>query len=220
MLNWKNYVIDKTEQQLKNYQEFFSPFAGSRIKLLELGIDKGWSLLMWRDYFEKGIIVGLDKENVSLPGPNDRIYVYKGLQQDIDLLSRITNQRAPEGFDIIIDDCSHIGELTKISFWHLFDRHLKPGGIYAIEDWGVGYWDSFIDGKRYEPPSESSKRPGSQRKFPSHDYGMVGFIKELIDECGMSDITDSKRGISLYRPSRFEKMLISHAHIIIVKRKQ
>jgi hypothetical protein len=50
----------------------------------------------------------------------------------------IADNVAPEGFDIIIDDASHIGELTKTAFWHLFDNHLKPNGLYAIEDWGTG----------------------------------------------------------------------------------
>ena len=53
---------------------------------------------------------------------------------------------------IIIDDCSHIGEFTALSFWHLFDRHLKPGGLYVIEDWGTGYMRGTPDGKAYVPP--------------------------------------------------------------------
>lgn len=28
-----------------------------------------------------------------------------------------------------------------------------------------------------------------KRSFPSHQRGMVGFIKELVDECGTADIT-------------------------------
>jgi spermidine synthase len=52
----------------------------------------------------------------------------------------VARKTAPEGFDIIIDDASHFGDLTKIAFWHLFDNHLKPSGLYVIEDWGTGYW--------------------------------------------------------------------------------
>ena len=63
---------------------------------------------------------------------------------------RKSQLQAPGGFDIIIDDASHIGELTKTTFWHLFDHHLKPGGLYAIEDWGTGYLDDFSDGKKIQ----------------------------------------------------------------------
>ena len=62
-----------------------------------------------------------------------------------------------DGFDIIIDDASHIGELTKATFWHLFDRHLKPGGLYAIEDWGTGYLDDFPDGKKIRAQAIDSR---------------------------------------------------------------
>ena len=70
------------------------------------------------------------------------------------LLSVVARKTAPEGFDIIIDDASHFGDLTKIAFWHLFDNHLKPSGLYVIEDWGTGYWRDWTDGKTYRPRSK------------------------------------------------------------------
>jgi SAM-dependent methyltransferase len=242
------YDSDKSElpHYLRNYEECFEHLVGEEIKLLELGVGKGGSLLLWRDYFEKGMIIGLDINPVHIEDPTGRIHVYQGYQQDTHLLDRIARKEAPEGFDVIIDDCSHIGELTRISFWHLFENHLKPGGIYAIEDWGTGYWDSWIDGKRYKPGARTAYpglRPRTasfvrwllynrlvqrlchltkftityKRKIPSHDYGMVGFVKELIDECGMGDITHPKWGSAPYRSSKIYKMHISHGHVIIVK---
>jgi hypothetical protein len=55
----------------------------------------------------------------------------------------VATRVAPEGFDVIIDDASHIGELTKTTFWYLFDHHLKPGELYALEKWGTRYCDDF-----------------------------------------------------------------------------
>jgi hypothetical protein len=66
----------------------------------------------------------------------------------------VARKTAPEGFDIIIDDASHFGDLTKIAFWHLFDNHLKPSRLYVIEDWGTGYWSDWTDGKTYRPRSK------------------------------------------------------------------
>ena len=66
----------------------------------------------------------------------------------------VARKTAPEGFDIIIDDASHFGDLTKIAFWHLFDNHLKPSGLYVIEDWGTGYWSDWTDGKTYRARSK------------------------------------------------------------------
>ena len=203
-------------------------------------------MLLWRDYFEKGTIMGLDINPVHIEDPTGRIHVYRGKQQDTELLDRIALKEAPEGFDVIIDDCSHIGELTRISFWHLFENHMKPGGIYSIEDWGTGYWDRWIDGRRYKPTTDTTyprpisgivssvkrllyhlivRRPPypinfirpQRRRIPSHDYGMVGFVKELVDECGMGDITHPKWGSAPYRPSKIHKLHVSHGHVIIVK---
>jgi SAM-dependent methyltransferase len=248
LLDAANYDTDKAEHShyLRNYEEYFQPLIDEQVKLLELGILKGGSLLLWRDYFAKGVVVGLDLNPVSIPDESGRIRLYQGQQQDTGLLDRIAKENAPEGFDIIIDDCSHIGELTRISFWHLFEHHLKPGGIYVIEDWATGYWDSFFDGvafsyrpklgfstvafgirsklahlQRSAPVLNSIlrhvKRLFNRNQFRSHGYGLVGFVKELVDECGMADITREDLGTPPYRASKFKEMRVSPGQVFIVK---
>ncbi|HKP48229.1 MAG TPA: hypothetical protein VJT50_16630 [Pyrinomonadaceae bacterium] len=250
-LDARAYDTDKREHAhyLQRYEEYFLPLLDKDIKLLELGIYHGGSLLLWRDYFRKGIIVGLDLQLVQLDDSSGRIHVYQGRQQDTELLDRIAEENAPEGFDVIIDDCSHIGELTRISFWHLFDYHLKPGGLYVIEDWSTGYWRQFFDGVSYNyRPNlrfrrfafklrsgislfqkkadrvpflsglvEYGKRFINRGQFHSHDYGLVGFVKELVDECGMADITRPDLGRPPHRPSKFKEMKIVPGQVFIVK---
>ena len=148
-------------------------------------------------------------------------------------------------------DKAHIGELTRISFRHLFDNHLKPGGLYVIEDWSTGYWDSWFDGVNFRPGRKNGFSPGlfrfrsliarlyrsalvtrvplaqrfvvglkrviNGRQFRSHDYGLVGFTKELVDECGMADITRPDRGRPPQRDSKFQEMRISPGQVFIVK---
>jgi 23S rRNA U2552 (ribose-2'-O)-methylase RlmE/FtsJ len=242
------YDTDKAEHPhyLKSYENYFRPLIDQDIRLLELGIYQGGSLLLWRDYFERGLIVGLDLQPIELDDPSGRIRIYEGMQQDRELLDRIARETAPQGFDVIIDDCSHIGELTRISFWHLFENHLKPGGLYVIEDWSTGYWDSFFDGVAYsyEPTLKFSpklfrlrstfahlqrsvpilnrilrpaKRLFNSKQFRSHDYGLVGFIKELVDECGRADITRTDFGTPPYRASKFKEVRISPGQVFIVK---
>jgi hypothetical protein len=247
-LDAAKFNTDKAEHPhyLRRYEEHFQPLVNDEVKLLELGVYRGGSLLLWRDYFARGIIVGLDLNSVEVSDESGRIRVYQGQQQDTALLDRIAKENAPTGFDIIIDDCSHIGELTRISFWHLFDNHLKPGGIYVIEDWSTGYWDSFFDGAAfsYSPNLDFSsggfkfrsklvhlqrsapflngmlkyaKRLLNRRQFHSHNYGLVGFVKELVDECGMADITRADLGTPPYRPSKFKHMKIAPGQVFIVK---
>ena len=133
---------------MKTYSEYLSPMKDDEISLLELGVEDGLSLLYWRDFLPNARISGLDIHTpVQLDDTTGRIKVYQGEQQDRDLLDRIAADVAPGGFDIIIDDASHIGQFTRISFWHLFKHHLKPGGLYFVEDWGCSYFRNFPDGK-------------------------------------------------------------------------
>jgi hypothetical protein len=225
-LNLDSYNTDKiTHRYLDVYDPILAPWVGKEIKLLEIGIHKGGSLQLWRDYFRRGAIVGID---IKLPEhfvPGERIQMFEGSQTDKQFLSKVANEVAPEGFDIIIDDASHLGALTKTTFWHLFDNHLKPGGLYVIEDWGTGYLDDFPDGKRLDVnslassvQSESSQAARNRMKvpFPCHAYGMVGFIKELVDEQGAASVT-THRPIGECRASRFTQIVITPCIVFVSK---
>jgi hypothetical protein len=226
-LNLDSYNTDKiTHHYLDVYDPILAPWVAKEIKLLEIGIHKGGSLQLWRDYFPLGMIIGID---IKLPHhfvPGERIQIFKGSQTDEKFLSEVADRTAPEGFDIIIDDASHIGALTKTAFWHLFDNHLKPGGLYVIEDWGTGYLDDFPDGKRLDvvnsplPPvqSLSSEATAHSMKvpFPCHSYGMVGFVKELVDEQGAGSVFMG-RSVGEYRASRFKQMIITPCIVFVSK---
>ncbi|HEX8719986.1 MAG TPA: hypothetical protein VF736_05045 [Pyrinomonadaceae bacterium] len=254
-LDASKYDTDKAAHThyLRNYEEYFRPLLGRDVRLLELGVLKGGSLLLWRDYFERGLVVGLDLNPVEIDDPTGRVRFYQGGQQDTELLDRIARECAPEGFDIIIDDCAHVGHLARVSFWHLFEHHLKPGGLYVIEDWGTGYWDFWPDGVRYrgragdgrgDSPlryrlcraatrlqqgplgrlplagrlASNAKRALQRGLYSTHDYGMVGFVKELIDELGAADITHPQFGTGgPQRSSRFREMRVSTSHLFVVK---
>ena len=244
------YDTDKASSPgyLGDFEEVFGPRRQRPTAILELGIFRGGSLQMWRDYFADGPVIGLDLNSVNVTDPGGRIKTYAGSQVDLELLDRIRAECAPDGFDIIIDDCSHLGSQTSTSFWHLFPNHLRPGGVYVVEDWGTGYWDSWSDGHHASadvmhggPRGKSgglagalarrlSRGPGLigkigrrssrvlTRRLPSHDYGMVGFVKQLVDECAMPDITAPGRGgLQPYRPSSIDKMRITTGHVFVFK---
>jgi hypothetical protein len=248
----ERYETDKAVNRhyLRSYEDLFTDLRDKEITLLELGVYRGGSLRMWRDFFQRGVIVGVDMHDVPVDDPTGRIRRYQGVQQDTALLDRIAHEVAPNGFDIIIDDCAHIGVIARASFWHLFDHHLKSGGFYVIEDWGTGYWDDWIDGFGYRRPSTIyhhtlhrlsrtvwrfqthswvrrlpfAKGVLSRLKaaliapqYHSHDFGMVGFVKELIDELGMADITHPEHGVGPSRTSKFSRMYLAHSHLFLIK---
>jgi SAM-dependent methyltransferase len=197
------YRTDKGPSYYRVYERKFASLREKPIALLELGVAHGGSLQVWRDYFPQGMLAGLDLSTPALEDPSGRIRLYQGAQDDIALLDRIREECAPEGFDIIIDDASHVAEHARKSFWHLFVHHLKPGGVYVIEDWGTGYWDYWPDGEAYTGKN--------------HTAGMVGFMKELVDEVASADHISQNDPSHMSKPSRIAALEMRHGMVFVRK---
>jgi SAM-dependent methyltransferase len=222
------------------YERHFARLRDKPVRLLELGVHRGGSLLMWQRYFRLGLIVGVDIAGAPFKEMPDRLRFYQGAQDDVAFLDGIARECASEGFDIIIDDASHIGKLARTSFKHLFERHLKPGGLYVIEDWGTGYWASWPDGAAYGVLRQAQGSAMSVRTwlarvldrtptlekvhkystdFAVHNFGMVGFIKELLDEVAWEDITDTEHGNTALqrRESMIRAMSVYKGQVFVEK---
>jgi hypothetical protein len=228
-LDLRAYHTDKiTNRTLELYDRFFAPLADQPVNLLEIGVYRGGSVRLWQDYFPFGQVVGLDMQ--LPPGLDDepRIRLYQGGQHDAPLLRRIAAENAPDGFDVIIDDASHIGINARASFDVLFDDHLKPGGWYVIEDWPTGYFDEWEDGV------SPGRRPGFwqrvarrvvrwgvpelKRAWPTHAHGMVGFVKWLVDEQAAADASRGALFGPNVRETRFESLTITPTLVFIKKK--
>ena len=170
----------KSDIYLHEYHRLFEPLRLLPIRLLELGVHEGTSMRMWETYFPHATVVGLDNQAKPLSFPSDqRFHFAQGEQDDPAVLDQaIAVVGAP--FDIIIDDCSHLGCHTARSFAHLFTKGLSPGGIYVIEDTCTAFtsgggWDAAP----FNPPEIGLR--GMPQVFPSHQNGMIGLIKQLLD---------------------------------------
>ena len=177
------YTDDGTRKPrlyLAEYEKLFQGVRHAQLRILELGIFSGASLLTWRDYLPNAIIVGVDvNDPPQCTGGEPRIHTIRGSQDDpcaLDEAARL----AGGSFDVVIDDASHIGYLSKRAFCYLFPRWLKPGAHYVIEDIGTAFLPGFPDGAPYADPPWNDASPES-RTFDSHQFGMVGFVKQLID---------------------------------------
>jgi hypothetical protein len=90
----------------------------------------GASVKMWREYFPRARIFGLDvNECAYLDDERTRTFVAD--QGNVEDLARFVE--AVPSFDVVIDDGSHRPDHQQISLDHLFPR-LSPGGLYFIED--------------------------------------------------------------------------------------
>src|SRR6266851_551203 len=170
----------KPQSYLAEYDRLFRPMRDGPIRFLELGVQRGISMLIWRDYFSHATIVGLDSSPKPEGFPEEpRFHFIHGGQDDPALLDEAV-VRAGGPFDIIIDDASHLGYLTARSFAYLFPTCLKPGGVYVIED----ICTAFTSGGDFDAAEYVQAEiglPGIPRIFPSHQHGIVGLVKQLFD---------------------------------------
>jgi len=133
------------------YDGEFSRFRGQRPKILEIGVYKGASLKLWKEYFGDGAtIVGVDIDETCRAhnSPSNDIFVEIGSQDDDVFLQRVAADFGP--FDLIIDDGSHMASHQIASFNALFPVGLKDGGVYFVEDLECMYW-SHTDEYRNAP---------------------------------------------------------------------
>ena len=108
------------------------------INILEIGIDKGESLKIWRKYFTKAKICGIDLIDIKFQ--IEGVDLIKANQTDEKALKEICDKY--KGFDIIIDDGGHYSKQIVISLNFLFD-YLKDNGLYIVEDLQTSYFSRF-----------------------------------------------------------------------------
>jgi len=155
-------ISDKWSSYLPTYDRLFGPVRESVASLLEIGVQNGGSLETWAAYFPNiKHIVGcdIDERCGQLRYADARIQVVVSDANEDPGYHAIT--AACERFDIIIDDGSHIPQDISQSFLRYFP-HLKPGGIYVIEDTHTLYLFDWRDGA-------------------NNPLGCYAFFKKLID---------------------------------------
>lgn len=106
----------------ESYDEIFNPFEDN-VNLLEIGVQKGASLLAWKEYFPKSNIYGIDIVD-------ERIYISDEVNF---ILSDIKKYKTDLKFDIIIDDGSHFYD-DVVFVVNNFLNKLNPNGVLVIED--------------------------------------------------------------------------------------
>jgi hypothetical protein len=141
------YHTFKGETYLDVYQTYFEKFRDKPVRFLELGVREGASIKIWDEFFTNSdLILGLDIMEHCKMFSSNTISIEIGSQGDEEFLKRIIASYAP--FDIVLDDASHINELSVKSF-NLLSPHVRDGGYYIIEDLRNSYEDLTEDVKSW-----------------------------------------------------------------------
>jgi hypothetical protein len=128
------------------YERYFNPIRHKELNFLEIGIGGyddpkagGGSLRMWKHYFPKAQIFGIDYYDKSVH-EEARVKIFRGSQDDSGFLNIVA--KAIGRIDVILDDGSHISAHIIKSFETLFPL-LGDGGLYIVEDIGTSYWPDY-----------------------------------------------------------------------------
>lgn len=185
------------------YETYFKSLKKKPLNILEIGIggyedpnSGGESLLMWSEYFPKSKILGADlfKKELNLPSRVETITLDQSNPQELEKLGK-----SKGGFDIIIDDGSHVSSHVILTF-HTLWKYLNNNGLYIVEDTQTSYWTKLGG---YDNPN---------------DKRATTFFSKLTDGLNYKEFLND------YEPSLLEKELayihFYHNIIVIKKNKQ
>lgn len=151
--------LDRTDKHINGYVPTYLELA-SKIGIsgivCEIGVQRGGSLEFWQSLFPWGCVVGVDvDENAVWPEGTHKVVMDQSDDRLFNELIKFSHRG--KLFDLIVDDASHDGVKTTLTFQNLWGL-VRPGRWYVIEDWGVGY-------------------PGA----PMFDPAMRNFARDLVD---------------------------------------
>lgn len=193
----------------KIYEKFMSKKKNENINLFEIGIGGyvqgkdysdpykgGESLKMWRDYFKKGTICGLDIYEKKLV-LGSRVNIYKGSQTDPKVLNKIIKEQ--KKFDYIIDDGSHINKDVIFTFEYMF-KSLKEGGYYFVEDTLTSYLRDY----------------GGEGAYLKKNNTIINYFKNIVDKINYKEIENP-----YYKSDYFSKNITAihfYHNLIVIKK--
>jgi hypothetical protein len=143
------YTDKRQHGYLPYYERHLGPRRLRTEVAYEIGVGRGGSLRMWRDYLVRSSIVGIDIEpkDVDL-GP--RVTFEQADQSSRTDLQRVVDRHGPP--TVVIDDGSHVGSHIHASFDFLWPL-LPAGGLYVVEDLSSSYGVKWEGGHPAPPTS-------------------------------------------------------------------
>lgn len=160
--NHQGRLLNKWKHYFEIYDRHFAHLRQTEVSILEIGVESGGSLDLWRSYFgPRAMIVGADinPKCKAFEGPNTAIRI--GDQGDPAFLETLASEFGP--FDIVIEDGSHAYAHQILAFNTLFPQ-VRPGGFFCCEDLCTSYWEPEFGG--------GVRKPGTG----------IEFYKTLLDE--------------------------------------
>jgi predicted methyltransferase len=120
------------------YENLFKDIRLSAKNILEIGVDNGGSIFMWREYFENAKVIGIDNKDCPQLANRERIEFISSDAYRVDLVDQL-----PSNFDIIIDDGPHTLE-SMVFFIKEYINKINQKGMIVIEDIQEFNWTNIL----------------------------------------------------------------------------
>ena len=130
--------MHKWHHYFEVYERHFGRFRHASPTVLEIGVQGGGGLEMWRAYFgDAARIYGIDSNPAAKRNEDIATKVYIGDQGDRAFLREVRSEIGT--LDIVIDDGGHLANQQITSFEELYPA-LSENGVYLVEDTHTAVW--------------------------------------------------------------------------------
>lgn len=166
------------------YESILAPLKGKTLNLLEIGINHGGSLQLWKEYLGPNVsIIGVDVQDHTFY-TEPQITCIQCDQGNLESLRHL--KASIPMIDILIDDGSHMNQDQIQTFQMLFPK-VAPGGLYIVEDTHTSY---------REPYGGGYKKPGS---FIEYCKDLTNTLNRVEDHAiPFDEVSEMIRSISFY----------------------
>jgi cephalosporin hydroxylase len=138
---------DTTHSYLPLYQQLLIKKKDTAKNVLEIGIQQGGSIKLWKDFFINADVYGLDIMNSDKVWDSisnkDRIILHTSTDAYSDEFFNTNFLNKNIRFDFMLDDGPHTLE-SMIQFIKLYSQIMTPDGILIIEDVQSWSWINIL----------------------------------------------------------------------------
>lgn len=143
-------------KDILDYTKYYDKYLPTEITdFLEIGVGEGYSIFAFKDWYKansktepKFHAMNMNWDLGGVPAietlQSKGIVCYECDQSNIEILNTIETQ-----FDVIVEDGSHHSDDQIWTFKHMFDKNIKSGGVYILEDLHCclqPYWYRTVQG--------------------------------------------------------------------------
>jgi len=165
------------------YWKHFAHKADDKVKILEIGVRSGGSLLCWDTVFSNSSIYGVDVNPKCKDLEKHGFKIFIGDQGNLKFWDNFNTEVG--GLDIVVDDGSHINDDIIKTFDKLYPK-MNPGGVYFIED--VSSMRLYDDFKKYVNQTFKPDNLNQNDKMGISFYNRVIVIEKMSKDYSVGTV--------------------------------